>query len=313
MTHPLEEPAPLALDQVFEEIAALEAQFVQPGQQQAPAIAQVKPKPEVPAAPAEPLHAPAVLPTDDTTAPNPAHIATAPQDPLFDFTHPQPTPQETNPFTPAPAGLTRSRKRYLVGAACVLSTVLLAWGGRWLYQERNDAGSMALIAAQARVDTPVNGQAIARKASLPEPGAEARAQATVPTSSPVPPLVMLERDPPDVIKPEQAPPSVAQEPPMARKPERALEEGTASPPPKPSIRKAREPSGAAERPAKERPKREPVRQLARASAIPAERPSTPDTSMAALLRACREHGYHATQCIKRECSVTAYGFACRGR
>jgi hypothetical protein len=300
----VEEPAPLALDQVFEEIAALEAQLVHPAQQQAPAIAQVAPEPDVPAALAEPLIARADQPAEDSTAPNPAYIATAPPAPLFDFTQPLPTPQEANPFTPAPSGFTRSRKRYLLGAACVLSAALLAWGGHWLYQERSDAGSMALIAAQRPVDTPVNGQALAKKAAMPEPAAEA----TAPVSSPIPPLVMLEPDdPPAVVKPEQA------VRPRVQKPERTLERETASPPPKPSVRKVREPSRAAVRPAKELPRREPVRQLARAAAIPVERPAAPDTSMAALLRACREHGYHATQCIKRECSVTAYGFACRGR
>ena len=321
-TQQLKEPAPLALDQVFEEIAALEAQFVQPGQQHAPAIAQVEPEHEAPSATAKPLHAPVILAVEDATVPNPTRSATAPQDPLFDFTQPLPAPQDGNPVTAAPTGLTRSRQRHLLVAAGVLSVALLVLGGRWLYQERSDAGSVALIATQAKerplVDAPVNVQAIAKRASTPEPDGAARVEPAVPASSSlpaVPPLVMLELDPPAAIKPEQALPSAARgkAPATAQEPAHSAKRGTASPPPKPSIRKAREPSRAAARPAKERPKREPVRQLARAPAIPAERPPAPDTSMAALLRACREHGYHATQCIKRECSVTAYGFACRGR
>lgn len=310
-----EEAAPVALDQVFEEIAALEANFVHPEQQPTPVVAQVEPEPEpeMPAAPSQPPHAPAVLPAEDRTAPNPAHIAAVPQDPLFDFTEPLPAQQESNPFTPAPTVLARHGKRYVLGAAGLLSVALLVFGGRWLYQERNDAGSMARTAAQARVATPANGQAIAEKASLPAPGAEGRAQADVPVSSPVPPLVMLERDPPAAIKPEQALPSVEEAPPVARKPKRTVEKKTASTRPKPIIRKADEPVRTAARPAQERPKREPARQFARATATPVDSPAAPDTSMAALLRACRAHGYHATQCIKRECSVTAYGFACRGR
>jgi hypothetical protein len=82
---------------------------------------------------------------------------------------------------------------------------------------------------------------------------------------------------------------------------------------KQAIRKAQAPSRAAAEQAKEKRKREPVRQLAQASAVAPERSAEPDTSMDALLKACREHGYHATQCIKRGCSVTQYGFACRGR
>jgi hypothetical protein len=83
--------------------------------------------------------------------------------------------------------------------------------------------------------------------------------------------------------------------------------------PKPALRKAQAPSRTAAEPAKEKRKREPVRQLAQASAVAPGRPAEPDTSMEALLKACREHGYHATQCVRRGCSLTQYGFACRGR
>jgi hypothetical protein len=61
------------------------------------------------------------------------------------------------------------------------------------------------------------------------------------------------------------------------------------------------------------PTRQSHRQKNDANAVAPERPLTPDTSMAATLKACREHGYHASQCIKRQCSVGTYGFACRGR
>jgi hypothetical protein len=205
----------------------------------------------------------------------------------------------------------------------VLSGALLIQGGRWLYQERHDTGALALIAAEAkeasRVDEPVLQRAVAARESTLEPDAGVRVPPAVPASSPVPaappPLVMLEPDPPAAIKTDQPASAVASrvERRMAPARKHAAQQEPASPLPKRSSRVARKPSDAAVEPAKERGKRTPVRQLARASAVGTERPSERDTSMAATLRACREHGYHATQCIKRGCSVTAYGFACRGR
>ena len=322
--HPEEAPS-LELDKVFEEIAALEAQFVAPGQQHEPAAAAVEPRHEVPAPPAGSLHEPAIPPAEATPAPDPAPRAAAPQEPLFDFTPPSPERQAADPFTPAPAGPARSRPRYFLWTACVLAAALLIQGGRWLYQERSDANSLALIANEAKQQPPgdqaVQRQAIAAKGAALEPGADAPVPSATPASpSPaVPPLVMLEPDPPAGAKPEQPSPSVAAqaEPPMAPKPGPAAEQRPASPLPKPPGRRERAVpdavSGAAAAPAKERARREPERQLARASAIGKERPSGQESSLAATLKACREHGYHATQCIKQDCRVTQYGFACRGR
>jgi hypothetical protein len=279
---PGQQTPPLELHDVLEEIAALEAQYVPPGRRHEPAIA-----------PVEPLHQPA----EATLAPNTAESATAPQDPFFDFTAPSPAPQEADPFTHAPAASTRPRQRYLLWAACLLSGALLILGGRWLYQERNGAGSLAPIANEAkeetRPDQPVKGPAIAAKEATPGREGDVGATPAVPASRPLPappPLVMLEPDPPTAVKVE--PPS---------------------PLPKPPRRMAREQSEAAAEPATESGERASVRQFARASASGKERPSERDTGMAATLRACREHGYHAAQCIKRACGVTEYGFVCRGR
>jgi hypothetical protein len=311
-TQALEEAPPLELNKVFEEIAALEAQFVLPGQQLAPALAPVDVQRARPAAPVAPVHLAANPSAEAIPAPNPTPGAAPPPDPLFDFTPPAPARQAADPFTPAQSGRTRSRPRYLLWAACVLSGALLIQGGRWFYQEHRDAGSLALIAGEAkqapRVDQDLKqGPLEAQAATL-----EQEADAGMP---PVPPLVMLAPDPPAASKIERQPPLAASgaKPQAAPKAGQAAQPRPASPAPKPSSRQTRERSGAAAGPAKERPKREPVRQLARASAPATERPSRPDTSLAATLKACREHGYHATQCIKRECGVGKYGFACRGR
>jgi hypothetical protein len=310
-TRPPEEATPLELDKVFGEIAALEAQFVRPEPQQALSASQ-----------AEPLNQPGTAFAEATTVPNPTQTASAPQHPLFDFTPPAPAPHLADPFTPAPTGHAQSRKRSLVWAACALSAALLIWGGRYLIQERNDAGSPAFIASQvkgeARVGSASHEPALAVTGAKAEPGADALVPPTVPESTPlpdVPPLVMLEPDPPAAAKPEQAPRLAAGrgESVTAPKTVRAAKQVPASPSRKPSIRKTRERSDAAVAPPKERRQRDPVRQVVRAAAVGTERPAPPDTSMAATLKACREHGYHASQCIKRQCSVGIYGFACRGR
>jgi hypothetical protein len=324
---PGQQPAPVDFDKVFEEIAALEAQYVPPAPLHGPAAAPVKPRRELPAPPVEPTHepaipvaeatpAPAIPVAEATPAPTPAHGTAAPQAPVFDFTPPSPAIQTADPFTPAGTGSTRSRQRHLLWAACALSAGLLALGGRWWYQERNEAAAPALVAHTAKeaphVDRAVEPAAVAAKEARPAPVGDARA-AAVPDGRP--PLVVLEPDPPAAIKVEQTPPPVAgrAEPQASPEPEAAAEQEPASPPAKPASRTARKRSEAAAGPALDRGERKPVRQLARAPATGAKRPSDQETTMDATLRACREHGYHAAQCIKRECSVTSYGFVCRGR
>jgi hypothetical protein len=282
-------------------IAALEAQFVPPRQQPAPAIAPVEPRHEPPPAPAEPVRKPAVPLAAATLSSNSTQGPAAPRDPLFDLT-PWSAPQTTDPFTPAPTGLTRSRQRYLLLAAGVLSGVLLILGGQWFYQERNDAQALALAANQTKekpqTDKTMEQPAVAAKELEPEPDSRTRPTSAAPASEPAPappPLVMLEREP-------------------VAEPEPVAERAPATPLPKPSSsRRAREQSGAAVGPARKKSEREPVRQVARASGVAAEKPPARDSSMDATLKACRERGYDAAQCVKRACSMTRYGFVCRGR
>lgn len=321
---PGQQPAPLDLDDVFEEIAALEAQYVAPVQQPEPAAAPAGPGQELPAAPAEPLHEPAVAPAGPTLGPDPTDAATTPRDPLFDFTVPSPQLQADHPFTRPAAGATRSRQRYFLWAAALLSAVLLVLGGRWFYQESKDAGALALTANGAKdkpqVDKAVQRPAIAAQEPTPGTAGDARVTPAAPASRPassVPPLVYLEPDPPVAAKAEQPAPSAARpaEPRTAPKPAPAAEQGQVYPIPKRLSQKARERSEAPARPARARARTlpPPARQPARASVVRTEKPAGPDTSMEATLKACREHGYHAAQCIKRDCSVTEYGFVCRGR
>ncbi|MGJ9417659.1 hypothetical protein ACHAC9_07830 [Massilia sp. CMS3.1] len=315
---PDQQPTPLELHTLFEEIAALEAQFVPPLRQHEPAIAPAEPRHELPTPPSEPL-TPALAPAE-ATLPNQTQDATAPHDPLFDFTMPLPAEQAADPFVHVAP--TRSRQRYLLWAACLLAGGLLIQGGRWLYQERNDAESLALIANEAKeklqAENGVNLPALAAKEFTAGLGDDLRVPAPVPAILPspaAPPLVMLDPEPSDATEVEQSAPLVASpaEQPTAVKPEPVAKQGSASPSPKRPSRLARRQSDAATKPSMERGRRDPVRQIARASAIGTETPTGRDTTLAATLRACRERGYHTTQCIKRGCSVTEYGFVCRGR
>jgi hypothetical protein len=353
---PDQQPAAPDLDELLEELAALEAQYVPPVRQPEPAVAPAAPphEPPAPAAellqerpppPAEPMreppapaagilrepHAPpagllretAIPPAGPTLRPEPVDTATAPQDPLFDFTLPSPELQAANPFTrPAPR---RSRRRYFLWAACLLLGALLILGGRWLYQERKDAGSLAPIANDAK-DTPQVAKAVQRPALAAQettaaPAADTRMQSTEPAepaSRPapsVPPLVYLEPGPSPAAKTEQPASSAAgqTEARTASGPAAAAEQGRVYPLPKRTGQTARERSEAAARRARAKVERAPARQLARAPVVATERRPELDTSMEATLKACREHGYHAAQCIKRDCSVTEYGFVCRGR
>lgn len=260
---------------------------------------------------AEPPHRP-VLPTGPTPAPEPSPGAAAPPDPVFDFTPPPPPDvPPADPFTRPSGGFARPRQRYLVWAACVLAALLLILGGGWVYQERSTAGSLALIASESQ-QAPEGGKAVqapaptAKESTAPvaEDAAAAPAAPAGRAAAGGPPLVLLEPDSSTTAKPAQAVPAAAGQaatrpvPQAAPQPEPAAEQAAAAPPPKPAAKK---------------PEREPVRQAARASAAATESPAEADTSMTALLKACRQHGYDAAQCVKRACSLTKYGFACRGR
>ncbi|MFC5480899.1 hypothetical protein [Massilia suwonensis] len=343
---PDEQAAPVDLDSVFEEIAALEAQYVPPAQHQepvpappevqpdlqpeprhdpAPAVAMdaIRPEPTIPRAP---VFAPQRDPAPD---PDPAHGRTIPQDPVFDFTLPTPQAQAAEPFTPSHSWPTPSRQRRSLWTAAALVAALLAGGGWWAYQEYRDVGSLAFLASQSqemRQDSTAADRT-ASAATQPAPAAAMPERARAPEVPPpeVPPLVMLPPEPPAALKteqspsspPEQAAPALAPEPASqaAPEPEAVAEQRSVFPLPKSLSQASGEQSDAAAEPAprKSKPKREPVRQLARVSAIEPEKPLAGEGAMSALLRACREHGYHAAQCVKRGCSLTQYGFACRGR
>jgi hypothetical protein len=319
------EPAPPQLHEAVEEIPAPEPQSVPPA---TGAVLTAPPLPDplfdftlpVPPSPPQSQREPALrMAEEDTPAVNPASSATLPHDPVFDFTPPATPPQAAAPFVPAPSSPAQSPRRYFLWGACLLSGALLIQGGRWLYQERSEAGSLALVASQAKEVAPVD-RAIAVKEATPDAAARVQPIAAASTPLPaVPPLVMLKPEEYAAPKAEQAPAPVKSQaaPPTQSKPRPAAKPRSAppvsKPSPKPSTRKAQAPAVATVVPAKERRKREPARPPGRASAVAAKKPAQPATATAATLKACRERGYGQAQCIKRGCSITRHGFSCRGR
>lgn len=314
------EGAPDELNKVFEEIAALEAQFVPPGQQHDPGMAAAESGRPLAGAVDGMVPPPGEAgPPDGLLAEPPARAAT-PQEPLFDFTppappvSPAPTPQTADPFTPT--WPQRSRRGYLPWVAGMLACALLFLGGRWLYQERNVAGTLALVAAGAK-----DKGGVVRTEPAPALSTKEAEPASRPAPAP-PPMVLLE--PANAARAGDAPAAADQadqadqvdqvdqadqtEPPKAASVARRAAEPV---PAKPSRQVARSRSDGESRPA--RPRHEPVRPLASASPIRKTETPARDTSLAATLKACRELGYHATECVKRGCGITQYGLVCRGR
>jgi hypothetical protein len=55
-----------------------------------------------------------------------------------------------------------------------------------------------------------------------------------------------------------------------------------------------------------------VRTHSKVSVRPEQPEATPAGQLADTLKQCRALGYHAAQCLKRGCTTTRYGLACKG-
>lgn len=271
--------------------------------------------------PAAPAQERATLPYEHTFGTEPADGAAAKPDPLFDFAPRPRLFEEPNSSATQLGWFRRSGSRYVMLGACGLSAALVAAGGWWLHAQRKDAGSLALVANEFKPELQSE-RAVRRRLAAKEftigangevsVGNTAPALAAPPLarpSSPVPPLVLLPPEPVPGSKTEAVAGVVPErdELAIAPKPEAIADEAPA-PPPK---RVRRSVPAQADPVAKQA--RTPARQFARAPLTPSTRTLAPDSTMAATLKACRAHGYHATQCIKRACSVTKFGFVCRGK
>ncbi len=216
------------------------------------------------------------------------------QGPFFDFMLPPPPASAPVADKLEPGWFKRSGRRYLLWGTCLLAAALLIQGGRWLYEESKDASVLALVADELGAEPPVD-KAVRRRAMgakeftlgprgevIVAPAVSVSAPNPVPrATAPLPPLVMLEPEPTTETKVEPGGPQ-REEISIATKPEPAVK-------PAPAHQHRREP------------------------AVQAKKEPEPESAASATLKACREHGYHADQCIKRACSVTKYGFVCRGK
>lgn len=281
---------------------------------------------EAPAAAPEPAaaaHEPVAPSYEHASGSAPATDASPKPDPLFDFAPRPPLFEEPKAAQNAPGWFRRSGQRYVMWGSCALSAALAIAGGLWLHAERKDAGSLALVANEFKPELQSERAARRRLAAKEftigangevSVGNTAPALAAPPLARPspsVPPLVLLPPEPASSQKAGAVAGVVPErdEPAIGPKPEAIADEAPAPPP----QRVRRSAPAQADRAAKHA--RTPSRQFARAplTPSPSARTLAPESTMAATLKACRAHGYHATQCIKRACSVTKFGFVCRGK
>lgn len=247
---------------------------------------------------------------EPTFAANPVQSDPVSQGPLFDFTLPPPT-------TPAPGlpkresgWFERSGRRYLLWGSCVLAGALVIQAGWWLYDERQDAGAQALVADEVKVEPQLPKAAkrrafVAKEFTLAPDGAVQVAPAAPPRPAPaIPPLVLL--------KPEPAADTRRQTPAQPR-PQPVVEQAPAAPSANALHRAGREQLVPTARPVQTKAERAPERRLASESVTPAEKKPEPESAVSATQKACKDHGYTAAQCVKQACSVTKYGFVCRGK
>ena len=273
-----------------------------------------------------------IAPPEPAPAPIVVQSEPAPPVPVFDFAPSSPVLVVADPFTQEATWLKRSGRRYLVWGACALSVALVAQAGVWLYGERKEARALALVAAVSKAQTQADNAAKRRITAAKEftlspegevrvtPATPAATPAPVPSPSPTPPpsLVLLEPDPVPAIKVEPAVTRVADPvpPQTSPKPRRALAQAPAAPLPKQRRETARaqlEAAAKPARPARTRADRMRDRQLARASLTQVEAKPNLPSPMEATQKACKDYGYTPAQCVKRACSMTKYGFVCRGK
>lgn len=248
-------------------------------------------------------------------------------DPLFDFSPRSPPPCAHDTASAETSWFQRSGQRYLLWGTWMLLAALVLQGIWWLYGARKDARSLQLVAEEFKPEPPqeraLRRRALAAKEFTLLPDGAVRvspapaATREVPPLRPSPaiaPLAVLAAEPAAGVSPgpELAGPDGGVQQEGSTKPE---QDSTPKPGPGPKrIRQSRhEQSGGDAKPASAAVEAAPDRRVARAPPKQAGRTAVQNASMAETLKACRAHGYHAAQCIKRACSVTKYGFACRGK
>lgn len=273
----------------------------------------VAPKPEPQPAPVE-VPAPAVpeaiiTPVEPTFSANAVQWEPALHDPLFDFVLPAAAAPASDLFKPEPSWLERSGLRSRWGAG-MLAGVLVVLAGAWYYDKRTDENALALVAdrseAQPQVSKVVKQRVLAAKEFTLGPDGEVMVTPAAPSLAPslappvaatAPALVLLEPDPaPGAQLESTAAPAGRQQEPQVRPKAGRVAELVPTPAQPKRVRRA-----------------ERAQVVARAPVVRAEKRAEVESPRAAMLKECKAHGYQEAQCVKRACSMTKYGFVCRGK
>ncbi len=188
------------------------------------------------------------------------------------------TPLEPESAAPAPSA---TRSRLATWGSALLVLALVAGGSLWLFNDRKDEASLAVVAGKLG-----GGPAASVSTSAPQVLPPAVRQAEN-----IPPLVVLEpentveREPENVA--EVTVPAQDERPTSAQQPVK-----------KPTSTRTRTKTAAV--------KSEPRPALLKA------KNSVGEASASAFSKACSALGYREAQCRKRACVLTKYGLACRG-
>jgi len=193
------------------------------------------------------------------------------------------------PLQPDSNGLGSATSRFgrlATWTAAATALALVAGSSLWLYKDRKDEATLAIVAGNLKGEP---------AAARPVPAARVAQPVITAQPEKLPPLVLLK--PIEVAKVE---------------PETVLEVKV------PETQAETESTPVLEEPAKARAQLRKGRRTAsavraqprRVTAM-AERPSDVSPT-AALSKACRALGYHEAQCRKRACVLTKFGLACKG-
>ena len=284
-----------------------------------------------------PREAPRTAPLQGTCGPEAPSPAAEPAPPPS----PPPAPAEFEGFAfgfdsmdalpsyaaPRKSWIDRWARKVAAATMVVIAAILLAVVGAWFYRESMDARSMVVLAKQAipeRTGPAVPSVAAGTSAALATKSATTNGIAASQTAASTAPASTAPGPAPGPeTKPEPAealpPSSASAATPGGKEPAAEPARATNAPLPEPPARKegdkaatarlARAPAGTAgnNRDNRDSEKRGPDTVAARNEAATEKR-----NKLAETLKQCRVAGYHEAQCLKRGCSMTRYGLACRG-
>jgi hypothetical protein len=171
---------------------------------------------------------------------------------------------------------------------------LISGGGLWLHRENSIDSTLVLVAKNS---LPTRQRAALVAAPAPAPAMAAGAQPDVLPKEAAPLEAMTQAAPPAAAVPSAVEPSAASAAaaPSDQKPVLAT---PSQPVASKALKREKKPASA--------------RSRRKAPASPVVSEATRRRQLVGTLRACRAMGYHAAECLKRDCAATKYGLACKG-